>query len=293
MCWPLLPCCCGALLSWSATTRRAQQRLHRCNFGELDKLPFYERNHPQTGFPCWLWFNAWTCVCVCKVGLCLTVGLLSLFLSVCLRVDDRGFFFGAVDERVWSALLVKTRESSLDLRSPPLPVGSTWTSCKRLNSLNHILREFIPSRFSALGSISSAPAQFTCQLEENTKLKKYVSLLQDLRGSSRLGGEIYARSKSRLFTITHTSGEVAPLGLFTGYKRWSWIRDCDCLVVGDERKHSAFKTCTLTPPSACCIKWSDFETRVVHSGEPRSARVCPACLYSSLRHVVGVLSLPH
>lgn len=27
-------------------------------------------------------------------------------------------FFGAVDERVWSALLVKTRESSLDLRFP-------------------------------------------------------------------------------------------------------------------------------------------------------------------------------
>lgn len=171
MCWPLLPCCCGALLSWSATTRRAQQRLHRCNFGELDKLPFYERNHPQTGFPCWLWFNAWTCVCVCKVGLCLTVGLLSLFLSVCLRVDDRVFFWS----RRWARLkCLAGEDKGVESRPavPPLPVGSTWTSCKRLNSLNHILREFIPSRFSALGSISSAPAQFTCQLEENTKLKK-------------------------------------------------------------------------------------------------------------------------
>lgn len=65
MCWPLLPCCCVALLSWSATTRRAQQRVHRCNFGELDKLPFYEENHPQTRIPCWSRFNARTSVRVC------------------------------------------------------------------------------------------------------------------------------------------------------------------------------------------------------------------------------------
>lgn len=76
--------CCGALLSWSATNRRAQQRLHRCNFGELDKLPFYEGNQPQTGFPSWLWFNARACVCVCEVRLCLTVGLLYLSFSLSL-----------------------------------------------------------------------------------------------------------------------------------------------------------------------------------------------------------------
>ncbi|KAL6118330.1 uncharacterized protein ACO6RY_03148 [Pungitius sinensis] len=32
--WPRLPRCCGAQLSPSATSRRAQQRLHRCNFDD-------------------------------------------------------------------------------------------------------------------------------------------------------------------------------------------------------------------------------------------------------------------
>lgn len=86
--WPRLPCCCGALLSWSATTRRAQQRPHRCNFGELDKLHFLKKEISQNrGFLC---FNAWTGLCAC-VRVCSAVGLLSLSLSVCLRAADRGF----------------------------------------------------------------------------------------------------------------------------------------------------------------------------------------------------------
>lgn len=53
------------------------------------------------------------CVCVYEEGFVFGGGTT---LSLCLRVDDR--VFGAVDERVWSASLVKTRESSLDLRFP-------------------------------------------------------------------------------------------------------------------------------------------------------------------------------
>lgn len=40
----------------------------------------------------------------------------TLSLSLYLRIDDR--VFGAVDERVWGALLVKTRETSLGRRFP-------------------------------------------------------------------------------------------------------------------------------------------------------------------------------
>lgn len=130
MCWPLLSCCCGALLSWSATTRRAQQRLHRCNFGELDKLLFYERNPPQRGFPCWLCFNARICVCVRKGGLCLAGGttLCLSFSLVCLRVDDRGFWSSR-----WARLkCLAGEDKGVESRPavPPLPVGSKWNSCK-------------------------------------------------------------------------------------------------------------------------------------------------------------------
>lgn len=112
--WPRLPRCCAALLSWGATSRRAQQRSHRCNFGELDKLHLVKKGiSHKRGFWC---FSARFGVCAC-VRMCSAVGLLYLSLSVCLRAVDRGF--GVVDERVWSALLVKTRESSLGLRSPP------------------------------------------------------------------------------------------------------------------------------------------------------------------------------
>lgn len=89
MCWPRLRCCCGALLTWSATTRRAQQRPHRCNFGELDKLHFLKKEISQKRGFCVLTPGSacvQPCVCVRRWDY-----FLSLSLSVCLRAADRGF----------------------------------------------------------------------------------------------------------------------------------------------------------------------------------------------------------
>lgn len=134
MCWPLLPCCCGALLSWSATTRRAQQRLRRCNFGELDKLPFfYEGNLQPTGSPCWSRFR---CSDPCVGVLSVKRGFVwrwDYFISlsfplVCLRVDDRVF-----GSRRWARLrCLAGEDKGVESRPavPPLPVGPAWKSCK-------------------------------------------------------------------------------------------------------------------------------------------------------------------
>lgn len=110
--WPRLPCCCAALLSWDATTRRAQQRSHRRNFGELDKLHFVKKEISQERS---FWVSGFRRACVCARRR-------DYFISLSFSVSPGSWqgFFGAVDERVWGALLVKTRESSLGLRFPPL-----------------------------------------------------------------------------------------------------------------------------------------------------------------------------
>lgn len=129
-------------------------------------------------------------------------------------------FFGAVDERVWSALLVKTRESILDLRFPlyqsnqneipvrpfPLKIPLDWLYLKLVFGV-------ASSRSVGRGCGLRWPGSGAVYLPDNhcRKLtnRRVYFFLQDLCNSSGLGGDFYARSKSRFLYHFSTSCEVA------------------------------------------------------------------------------------
>lgn len=123
--WPRLPCCCAALLSWGATTRRAQQRSQRCNFGELDKLHFIKKEISQERSFC---VSAPGSACV---RACVCVRRRDYFISPFLCVS--GQLTGVFRSRRWARLRCPAGEATgVESRPavPPLPVGSKWKSCK-------------------------------------------------------------------------------------------------------------------------------------------------------------------
>ena len=120
MCWPLLLLllCCAAEFEAQQPGERSSDftAATLVSWKKLALLFFFFLTKEKSGVLCL--FS--TCLLVLCWRLCTTVLRVwrwdyFMCLSLCLRVRWQGFF-EAVDERVWSALLVKTRESSLDLR---------------------------------------------------------------------------------------------------------------------------------------------------------------------------------
>lgn len=121
--WPRLPCCWAALLSWGATTRRAQQRSHRCNFGELDKLHFVKKEISQERSFCVSAPGSCACVRACVFG-----GGTTLSLSFCVS----GQLTGVFRSRRWARLKCPAGEDTGVESRPAVPPSASRIKMKIL-----------------------------------------------------------------------------------------------------------------------------------------------------------------
>lgn len=234
---PSSSCCCAALLSWSATARRAQQRLHRCDFGELEKLALFFFLTKEKSAVCSYFLPGCLCCVDACVPLCCVCGggtTLCASLSVS-GVDDRVFWkqsMSAFEVPCWwrQGSRVSTCGSSSTSRTK---MKFLWALLLLLFFFFFFLNQINLSKsFSAsqkrAALLSAAAVELhrlrlrlssTCLIttRKNTLFthKTVYFSLQDLCDRNRRGGEICAWSKFPQSVYSPPSHEVAvPLYLF-------------------------------------------------------------------------------